>query len=221
MKSLWRWIIIVAGISDVISLIYIIRRGMGKTIDFLEGMKPWHDDLAIFLLVAINVIVFVFKYDWFARKGVTLRLVLGFETPLEKQDREQKIVQAKWDEERRKRQEARDKREFLVHKLIKNADVVWRLLNRDKGINPPYSELHEKCETITKISLTELKKYDFKLPDVLTVPIIGTDGPPRLSPENERFYKKWGEFCLYIVPFIQGEEEDRVQNIWYEKFDKN
>ena len=144
----------------------------------------------------------------------------GWETRKEKWERQRQEQLDKWEEERRKRQEARTSREVLIRKLIRNAEVVWRLLNRDqKEIN--YSELHEKCELITKTSLTKLEKYDFDLPNVLTVPIIGTDGPPRLSAENEEFYKNWRKFCLYIVPFIEGEEEEKVQNIWYEEFNKS
>ena len=197
-----------------------MRRAEKEGIDF-AGFLGLDFSLLSVAFQIIVILIIARNWDWFGKKLNQFRKLIKWETIDEKFEREQQEQQNKWDEERRKRQEARTNRESLINKLIKNADVIWRLLNRDKQINPPYSELHEKCELITKTSFTKLKKYNFNLPDVLTVPIIGTDGPPLLSPENERFYENWREFCLYIVPFIEGEEEDRVQNIWYEKFDKS
>lgn len=196
-------------------------KAKGEEVRELIGMieLSFYDLLAFFQIVAIFIIAR--NWDWFGKKFKEFRKLTGWETIDEKFERERQEQQDKWDEERRKRQEARARREFLANKLIKNADVVWRLLNRDKGITPSYSELHEKCELITRTSLTELKKYDFNLPDVLTVPRIGTNRPPQLSPENERFYKNWREFCLDMVPFIAGEEEDRVKDSWYKEYDKN
>lgn len=216
MKSLWRWIIIVAGISDVISLIYMIRRGMGQTMDFLEGMKPWYDDLAIFLLVAINVIIFVFKHDWFARKWTTFRLVLGFETPLERQDREQGIGQAEWERKRQEKQDREEKeereRELFISGLKSNSEAIVNLLqNKDNYY------AYGRCDVITRANMLKLRKRGFHVPDELSVRYI--EDPSQLSLEELKFYKNWRRFVDRIWTYAEVGREEELLDSWYKEYE--
>ena len=212
MKSIWKWIIIVTGISDVISLIYIIRGGIGQTINFLEGMKSWYDDVTIFLLVAINVIVFVFKYDWFARKWTTLRLVLRLETPLERQDREQKIVQAEWQRKQDEKQKEEEKREYFISGLKSNSEAIAHLLQNKNDYYPL-----GRCEVITKANMLKLRKRGFHIPDELSVRDI--EDPSQLPPEDLEFYKRWKRFVDRVWTYAEVGREEELQDSWYKEYE--
>lgn len=223
MKLAWKWIIIVIGIFDVISFIYTIRRGVGQTIDFLEGIKPWHDDLAIFLLVAVNVIVFVFKYDWFARKWTTFRLAFGFETPLERQEREQKIVQdewrrkedekqAEWERKQKEQEKEERERESFISGLRSNSEAIVNLLqNKDNYY------AYGRCEVITRANMLKLRKRGFNVPDELSVRDI--EDPSQLPPEDLEFYKNWKRFVDRVWTYAEVGREEELKNSWYKEYD--